>query len=108
MKYGLSKTDLELIVKYFNNKREIEKAVLFGSRAKGNFKQGSDIDIALFGEKITFDTITSINYYLNEESPMIYFFDILDYKSIESKELKDHIDRVGIEIYNKNKELILT
>lgn len=101
MSYGLSEKELEYIRKYLSNFQEIEKAILFGSRAKGNFKKGSDIDIALIGNKVTLDTITSVNFYLNEESPMVYYFDVLSYETIDVQELKEHIDRVGVEIYSR-------
>lgn len=79
----------------------VGSAVIFGSRAKGNFRRGSDVDIALKGKDITFRNVSDINYELNEESPLIYFFDILDYGSLESTDLKEHIDRVGIEFFRR-------
>lgn len=98
MRFGLSESEIDIIRKHLSKYPEIEKATIFGSRAKGNFKKGSDVDIALYGKNVTLDTITSINYQLNEETPLIYFFDILSYNDIETKELKEHIDRVGVEI----------
>jgi predicted nucleotidyltransferase len=102
MRFGLKESELETICEYLSRYPEIEKATIFGSRAKGNYKNGSDVDIALYGKNITLDTITSVNYILNEESPLIYYFDALSYEGIETKELKEHIDRVCIEIYNSN------
>ena len=99
MRFGLEENDINIICSYLSKYSEIEKATIFGSRAKGNFKKGSDVDIALYGGKVTLDTVTSVNSALNEDSPLIYFFDVLSYENIESKELKEHIDRVGIEIY---------
>lgn len=98
MRFGLSESEIDIIRQHLSKYPEIEKATIFGSRAKGNFKKGSDVDIALYGKNVTLDTITSINYQLNEETPLIYFFDILSYNDIETKELKEHIDRVGVEI----------
>lgn len=98
MRFGLRESEIAIIRECLSKYPEIEKATIFGSRAKGNFKKGSDVDIALYGKNVTLDTITSINYQLNEETPLIYFFDILSYNDIETKELKDHIDRVGVEI----------
>ncbi|HRG48112.1 MAG TPA: nucleotidyltransferase domain-containing protein [Leptospiraceae bacterium] len=103
MKFGLSESEINIILDYLRKYPEIERASIFGSRAKGNYKNGSDIDIALFGKNVTLHTVTSLNYALNEESPLVYFFDILSYDSIETKELIEHINRVSIEIYNRNK-----
>lgn len=98
---GLQKGDLECIVAALQKEVVITEAVIFGSRAKGNFKNGSDIDIALKGECITHSIINSLSDYLNEETIMPYRFDILNYHTICNNELTAHIDRVGITIYRK-------
>lgn len=102
MNLGLKGSDIEHIVKTIKSFSEIEKSVIFGSRAKGNYKLGSDVDIAICGEGITFDILTALHSALEEESPMPYFFDIVDYTHSNHKELKEHIERVGIVIYEKN------
>lgn len=102
MNLGLKDFDLEYIVKILRKFSEIEKAVIFGSRAKGNYKPGSDIDIAIYGEKITFDILARLHWELEENSPLPYFFDIVDYTHSNHKELKEHIERVGIVIYEDN------
>ena len=93
--FGLAERDLAYIIAAVSEFPEIQKAVVFGSRAKGNYKKGSDIDIAIFGEDISFSTIASLHDRLEEESPMPYFFDIVDYTHSTHQELKEHIDRVG-------------
>jgi predicted nucleotidyltransferase len=70
---GLSKKMLQKIKKVLNPFLEIEKICIFGSRAKGTFKRGSDIDIALLGEQITPKIVQKIAYQLNEETTMPYF-----------------------------------
>lgn len=101
--FGLLETDLKYIISVFQQFNEIEKAVIFGSRAKGNYKSGADVDIAIYGEKITFTTISRIHSILEEKSHMPYFFDVVDYTHLSTKELKEHIDRIGISIYEKHK-----
>jgi predicted nucleotidyltransferase len=98
-KSGLLDSDIEAIVSFLSSQPKVEKAYFFGSRAKGNFKNGSDIDIALKGVELDFGTISKISYWLNEETTMPYKFDILNYHTIKEPALKDHIDRVGIEFY---------
>lgn len=55
MKFGLTQATIEKICGVFEKFPEIEKAVLYGYRAKGNFKTGSDIDLTLFGPALTLD-----------------------------------------------------
>lgn len=93
--FGLAERDLAYIIAVVGEFPEIRKAVVFGSRAKGNYKKGSDIDIAIYGEGISFSTIAGLHGRLEEESPMPYFFDIVDYTHSSHQELKQHIDRVG-------------
>lgn len=93
--FGLTGGDLTYIISVIGEFAEIKKAVVFGSRAKGNYKKGSDVDIAIFGDDISFSTIARIHGRLEEESPLPYFFDIVDYTHSNHQELKEHIDRVG-------------
>ena len=99
MRFGLKDLDLEYIIKVLEKLPDIEKAVIFGSRAKGNYKTGSDIDMAIYGERITFDTVAKLNSSLEEEGPLPYFVDIVDYTHSDNTELKEHVDRIGIIIY---------
>lgn len=101
MKFGLKENDIKYILKILENFPQIETALIFGSRAKGNYKLGSDIDIAIVGGDIDFDVIANVHYLLEEESPMPYMFDIVNYNKLENIKLKEHIDRVGITIYSK-------
>ncbi len=100
-KLGLLDTDMEAIVSVLSRQPKVNEAIIFGSRAKGNFKNGSDVDIALKGKDLDFDTISRISYSLNEETNMPYKFDVLNYHIIDEPALIDHIDRVGIEFYRR-------
>jgi predicted nucleotidyltransferase len=99
--FGLIKRDIDLIIKALGNFKEIDRALIFGSRALGNYKKGSDIDIAISGEAVTRKTIYDLNELLNEEYPLPYFFDLLHYEEIECEKLIEHINTVGIEVYSK-------
>jgi uncharacterized protein len=96
---GLQDSDLPVIKGVISRFPQVQRAVLFGSRAKGNFKPGSDVDIALYlqGEDIT----SSLAGILNDETLLPYKFDILNVDSISNQELLDHINRVGIVFYTK-------
>lgn len=78
----------------------IEKVLLFGSRAKGCADRGSDVDLAVIGDSASEDDIFRLHEKLSEESNLPYFFDLLDYASLQDEPLKSHIDRVGITIYD--------
>lgn len=87
--FGLRDEDIEQIKKILISNK-IKKAILFGSRAKGNYKVGSDIDIAIEGDA------NRVSYALNEESNLAYFFDVVNIKNIKNSNLIEHIKRVGV------------
>ncbi|MBS0629475.1 MAG: nucleotidyltransferase domain-containing protein [Verrucomicrobia bacterium] len=98
--FGLTSKDIQSIVEVLKRYPEIEEAIVFGSRALNRHKKGSDIDIALKGKNI--DSIAAeVAGLLNDESPLPYYFDIVDYHTIDNPDLRDHIDRVGQKIYNE-------
>ncbi|MBD7913589.1 nucleotidyltransferase domain-containing protein [Clostridium sp. Sa3CUN1] len=99
MEFGLREFDLNYIKEKISEFSEIEKAIIFGSRAKGNYKPGSDIDIAIVGENINFNTVSRLHSLLEDQGPLPYLFDILDYTHLNHDELKSHIDRMGKVIY---------
>ena len=100
-KFGLLERDMDSIIAVLIKQPTVEKSFIFGSRAKGNFKKGSDVDLALKGKDLNFDVISQISYQLNEETKMPYNFDVLNYHTLEEPDLINHIDRIGIEIYSK-------
>lgn len=88
MSFGLKDSDLDCIVNSIKSFSEIDKAIIFGSRAKGNYKPGSDIDIAIYGVNITFDIIAELHSLLEDNSPMPYLFDIVDATHSNHREIK--------------------
>lgn len=99
---GLKEEDLQYIIDNIERFPEIKKAIVFGSRAKGNYKVGSDIDIAIFGEKVTFTSVAQLHFLLEEQGPLPYLIDVVKYEELENDKLKEHIDRVGVTIFNRN------
>ena len=98
--FGLSEHDMDVLKSVLSSYSQVDEAIIFGSRSKGNFRNGSDVDIALKGLELNLDIVSKISYTLNEETTMPYKFDILNYNSISNNELIDHINRVGISIYH--------
>lgn len=95
---GLTPKQLAMLTSLFAEQKNLEKAVVFGSRAKGNYKKYSDVDIALFG-------VSSSDAWLIKEEldelPLIYKFDVLSYRDTTNVFLQEHIDRVGIVIFER-------
>lgn len=100
-KYGLKQSTLQDIQKVFSTFSEVEEVVLYGSRAKGNFKNGSDIDLTIKGENLNLKIINKISLSL-DNLYLHYTFDLSIFNHISSSELIDHIQRVGKVFYKKN------
>ncbi len=104
MKFGISDITHLKLKSVFHQYPEIEEVVLYGSRAKGNFRSGSDIDISLIGEHITADIRSKICQKIDSLNTP-YLFDISVFHSINSESLKDHIRRIGELFYSKENML---
>ena len=104
MPYGLRESDLAHIAEAAAQLGEISEVVLFGSRAKGNFQPGSDVDLAIKGAQIEYSTVLCLSDELNEERPLPYFFDVVDYETLENARLREHIDRVGVAIFRRDSD----
>ncbi len=100
MKFGLKQRDIRTIQEVFRRFPQIKKVVMLGSRAMGNFKRGSDVDLAVM-DNIKPEIVSKASYILNEETTLPYLFDLLHYKSISNKELKRHIDEEGVVFYER-------
>jgi type I restriction enzyme S subunit len=100
MKYGLTETTVEKICALFARFPEIEKAILYGSRAKGNFKTGSDIDLTLCGEALTSDLCSTIASAL-DDLLLPYTIDLSVFNELNHEELREHIERVGVLFYER-------
>ncbi|MBU4371024.1 MAG: restriction endonuclease subunit S [Proteobacteria bacterium] len=100
MKYGLTETTVENICAVFARFPEIEKAILYGSRAKGNFKTGSDIDLTLCGEALTSDLCSTIASEL-DDLLLPYTIDLSVFNEINHAKLREHIERVGVLFYER-------
>jgi predicted nucleotidyltransferase len=100
MQYGLSDKTLDTLNSIFLKYPGIKRAILYGSRAKGNFRAGSDIDLTLKTEEnFTFIDLLRIGNDFND-SDMPYFVDVSIYDNISNPDLKAHIDRVGKILYS--------
>ena len=97
--FGLYPNSYKEILSIFQNHENIEKVIIYGSRAKGNYKEGSDIDFTLIGN-LNYDEIIKLKHEF-EDSNIPYLIDISIYNDLQSKSLKEHIDRVGQIFYTR-------
>ena len=98
--YGLKEKHINKIIALFANYPDIYKAILYGSRAKGNYRNGSDIDISLVGDILNLNKLLRIETEL-DDLLLPYNIDISIYNKIENQELLEQIKRVGVILYEK-------
>ncbi|MGE4518376.1 MAG: nucleotidyltransferase domain-containing protein [Desulfobacteraceae bacterium] len=101
MCYGLKQTTIESIKNVFRRYSQVEQVIIYGSRAKGNYKNGSDIDLTLKGDDLSLTLMNKINIEL-DDLLLPYTFDLSIYSHIKNCNLRDHINRVGKIFYKKN------
>lgn len=98
MRYGLNEEVISKINSVFASYPQIKKVILYGSKAKGNYKNGSDIDLALVADEIDFSLLHKIESQLDDLF-IPYKIDLSIYNDIKSEELIEHIKRMGIVFY---------
>lgn len=100
MPYGLSEKTVDEINKVFEGYAEVDEVILYGSRAKGNFKPGSDIDLTMKGDKLDLKLLNKISLDL-DDLLLPYNVDLSIYRHITYSDLISHIERVGKVFYRK-------
>lgn len=100
--YGLSDAVIADICSVFGLYPNIDKVIIFGSRAKGTYSEGSDIDLAVVGENISFNQLMDINIQI-EDLGLLYKVDVVDYNKHAEAPIGKHIRRVGKLFYQKDK-----
>ena len=99
--FGLAEDAVMAIKRVFRSHPDVESAILYGSRAKGNFKPGSDIDLTLVGSKIQGDELAKIEQEL-DDLLLPYKFDLSLIHSLIHPGLLEHISRVGKAFYRRD------
>ena len=100
MMYGLPEGVIESLVNVMAMEERIEKTVLFGSRVKGTYSEGSDIDLCLVGNDLDLAALSRLEEHIDD----LYFpwtVDLVPAASISDPALVDHIHRVGATIYER-------
>lgn len=96
--FGLPERTINELLEFFKMKPEIQRVVIYGSRAKGTYKNGSDIDFAIWSD---IENSSEIAAELDElQTP--YMYDVTDYKTLSHENLKKSIDKDGIVFYKRD------
>lgn len=98
MPYGLKANAIAQINGILATHLEIEQAILYGSRAMGNYRDSSDIDLCLVGEALTLTQLLKIENEL-DDLLLPYKMDLSLFHTLDNPDLVDHIRRVGVMFY---------
>ncbi len=98
-RFGLKETTINQIISVFSQYPQIQKVLLYGSRAKGNYRNGSDIDLTLIGD-VSYSHLSSIEDKI-DDLLLPYSFDISIFSDIDNPNLVDSINRIGVVFYKK-------
>lgn len=101
--YGLDNEEMNLLRQVFTSINGLDEVILYGSRAKGNYKPFSDIDITLKGESLTEEELSEVCLKLSD-STLPYFCDVSLFHHLSSPSLIDHINRRGKLIYKRDRQ----
>ncbi|PSR19920.1 MAG: hypothetical protein C7B45_17540, partial [Sulfobacillus acidophilus] len=83
----------------------VEQAIIYGSRAKGTHRRGSDIDLTLVGQHLSYDDLLQIRKEFHE-SLIPYIVDVSIYDDIEDVAVRDHIKQRGQVLYNRSQHVV--
>lgn len=98
LQYGLKKETLKKIKEVFARYEQVAEVVIYGSRAKGNYKPGSDIDLTLKGRDLDLKIMNRISLDL-DDLLLPYTFDLSIFNHISNPKFLDHIKRIGQVFY---------
>lgn len=99
--FGLPPATLDKLNSIFSQHKAIDAVLIYGSRAKGNYRAGSDIDLTIKGNEIPFGEFMQIQDQI-DDLMLPYTVDLSQYRQLKNTDLIAHIDRVGVEIYTKD------
>ena len=98
---GLSESTVAKLRRVFAAHSGVERVILYGSRAKGTQRKGSDIDMTIVGE--SFDTTALLRIETELDDLLLpYLIDLSLFHHVENAELIAHIERVGVTIYARS------
>ncbi len=99
--YGLSDEIIQSLREVFREQPNVREVILFGSRAKGNYTTGSDIDLAVRADNLSFRQLMDIHARI-EDLELLYKVDVINYDKVAGTPIGEHIDRVGRILYQRD------
>jgi predicted nucleotidyltransferase len=101
MNYGLNDATIKSMQHVFRNHAKIQQVILYGSRALGTYKHGSDVDLTLVAPECHTKDLLHIETEL-DDLLMPYQLDLSLYHQIDNPDLLNHIARVGLVFYSRD------
>lgn len=98
---GLSDQVMAQLQAVFARCSAVQAVILYGSRAKGNYRNSSDIDLCLQAPALTYAELLGLETEL-DELLLPYTIDLCCWHQLENEALKAHIQRVGLTIYTQD------
>ena len=95
---GLTNEEMQELVAALSTQPNIEKAIVYGSRAMGTNRKFSDVDMTLVGNNLSHSDLNQVALKI-DDLLLPYEFDLSLYSSLTNKNLLEHIRRVGKVIY---------
>ncbi|MCY7331190.1 MAG: nucleotidyltransferase domain-containing protein [Pseudanabaena sp. CAN_BIN31] len=103
-RFGLKEATINQIISVFSQYPQIHEVLLYGSRAKGNYRNGSDIDLTLIGD-VSYSQLSGIEDKI-DDLLLPYSFDISIFSDIDNLDLINSINRIGVVFYEKDNVMI--
>ncbi len=100
LNFGLSQTVIQNIISIFKNHKHVNEVIIYGSRAMGNFRPGSDIDLTIKGDNLILDDQLKIENEI-DDLDLPYKIDLSLFHMIDNIDLIDHINRRGKVFYQR-------
>ena len=101
MKYGLSEKSLQKIYDVFDRYQVVEEVILYGSRARGDYQNGSDIDLTLCGgNELTHRVLSKIATDLDDQL-LPYTIDLSIYHNLRNQDIINEIEGAGVTFYKR-------
>ncbi|MBJ6723497.1 nucleotidyltransferase domain-containing protein [Geomesophilobacter sediminis] len=104
--FGLPEKTITLIRTVFSRHPQVEQVILYGSRAKGTYKKGSDIDLTIKGDGVTLSELFQIENEL-DDLLLPYKIDLSLMHKLGDPSLIEHVERVGRILYSAGTEYLL-
>jgi predicted nucleotidyltransferase len=98
--FGINELSINILKNIFSKYENIKEVNLYGSRAKGNHHDRSDVDLVICNSNIDRQLLGNLILEINN-SNFPYMVDIQVFENLKNEKLIEHINRVGKVFYKK-------